>query len=441
MKYKKSFYNLEIKKLDNDNIIMFNSFTGAFGVMNNDAQKIYDNIANINEDTLANSNQKQIFDIMKDNGFIVEEDLDEYKKLKVLEYWNRYGEKGSLTITIAPTLNCNMQCPYCYENKNNTRMNDQVKTALIEFFKKRINSGVIKHVLVTWYGGEPLLEKDTIRELSKSFIDICKEKDVEYTADIVTNGTLFDYDTAKLFSEEYKVKSAQITLDGIGAFNNKTRKLKNGADSFSIITNNIEQIKDLMRISIRINLSKENINQAPEMIDYFENIRQWKGKVYVYFAPVIAYPASNKCVSDHCFSLDEFSKIHLDLNKSLVAKGFNASIPYPRNMVMSCGGQRLTNYLVGPDGSLYKCWHEVGKKESSIGNVASGEKFNAYYVNWMSLDKPDKCIQCKLLPICHSGCPNERYYNGNKPICDYRNTTFKEKLEFVYEKYKSQNNK
>lgn len=144
MKYKKSFYNLEIKKLDNDNIIMFNSFTGAFGVMNNDAQKIYDNIANINEDTLANSNQKQIFDIMKDNGFIVEEDLDEYKKLKVLEYWNRYGEKGSLTITIAPTLNCNMQCPYCYENKNNTRMNDQVKTALIEFFKKRINSGVIK---------------------------------------------------------------------------------------------------------------------------------------------------------------------------------------------------------------------------------------------------------------------------------------------------------
>lgn len=273
MTLKRSMYNIEIEKLDNGDILLYNTKSSALGILNKDTQEIYYNDI-IDEAIINNEKIKESIHIMVQNGFLVDINVDEYKTLQVAERMRRYsGDRFSLTI--APTLDCNMACPYCYEDKKQKRMNESVIISLIDFVKKNVEMTKPKHFSVCWYGGEPLLEKEVIRRLSKEFINICKEKQITYFAHIITNGYLLDYNTAIMLKEECMVTNAQITVDGINETHNKRRILKNGEDSFNIVTNNIDMCKKVLKISIRVNLDKANINEAEKLIDYFIDYRKW----------------------------------------------------------------------------------------------------------------------------------------------------------------------
>lgn len=436
---KKSIYNIEIDKLNNGDILLYNSLTSALGIMNNQARRIYYSTELIDENKIQNKEENKIIDIMKKNGFLIDSEMDEFIYLSTLGNIQRFS-LNTMYLTIAPTMNCNMACPYCYEKKYNKSMNNVIKKSLVEFIRKTVDSNNIKNLSITWYGGEPLLEKQTIKELSNDFIKLCSENNINYFAGIITNGSLLDYETAKMLKEECNVKFAQITIDGLKETNNKRRILKNGKDSFSIITNNIVKAQEFLSISIRINIDKTNISEANDLIDYFINDMKYGKNVNYYFAPITKQTDACQVNTSECYTMNEFANINSNLIKKMYDKNANMSkkISYSTGRVLSCQALGINHYVIDSEGYLYKCWDEIGNKAKNVGDIFNGPILNKRALSWLSLDLPDECKKCNLLPLCQGSCPYQRIENNNKVICHYRALSIKEKLKMSYNQYEKQ---
>ncbi len=107
---------------------------------------------------------------LKKGGFILENDINELELLKLVRLQGQYNS-SSLGLTLAPTLGCNFNCVYCYEEDHNnfTKMSDEVQDSILKLIKgkgKALNS-----LNITWYGGEPLLAIDIVQSLSKKIVE------------------------------------------------------------------------------------------------------------------------------------------------------------------------------------------------------------------------------------------------------------------------------
>lgn len=438
MRLKKSVYNIIIDKLENDKLLFFNSSKGSFGIMDAQTQTIYNNIENIDICDIKDDNIKKNIDIMRGNGFLIENDIDEVKQLNVLRNIARYNNAGRLSLTIAPTMNCNMNCPYCYEKKNSSIMSKNVQDSLIKFIKKRIQSKQISELSINWYGGEPLLGKETIKYLSNNFIKICKENDIKYFSSIITNGTLLDESTAVMLSNDCNISNCQITIDGIGEINNLRRRLKNGEGSFETIIKNIDSCKDIISIVIRMNVDKDNKESIDEFFNFYVEHKEWLSKVQIYLAPVSKLTEHCSFNDNICFSQQEFMKINLSFIKRILDipnTKLNVNHFKPKQLSISCPSLGINTYVIDPEGYIYKCWNDVGIKEENIGDVFNDVTLNKKNIEWLTFDLSEECKSCNILPICQGGCPYIRMYNGNKPQCDYKVLLYKESLKMIYEDY------
>lgn len=367
-------------------------------------------------------------DILIDNGFVVREDLDEFKFYKLLGDMNRFNSKN-FGLTIATTLDCNMACPYCYEEHKKIYMNEETADRLFEFTKIRVEHADIKHLYITWYGGEPLLNLDIIKYLSEKFIKFCKEKNITYEAYIITNGVLLDKPTAELLNE-CKVTGCQITIDGDKETNDVRRLLTDGSSSFDAISQNIDYAKDLLDIHIRCNIDKTNVNSIDFLTDYFKQ----KG-VVMHVAPVDKSTDVCKVDKETCFTPYEFKDIEMyTVNKQYTENKDFISTKLPTIRTLGCGTLGNSSYVIDPEGNLLKCWNYVGDESKIIGNVATGELMNKENLKWLTFGINDKCSKCKLLPTCAGGCPDATMRDG-EPKCSYRKYSLNDKIKLAYDKY------
>ncbi|GFR34199.1 radical SAM/SPASM domain-containing protein [Thermobrachium celere] len=431
---KKSFYNIIVDELENGDVLLYNSLTNAFGIMYKEIKQIYESSEIIDENSL-NDEVKKYIKMMKDNGFLVDFNLNEYEKLKILSRISRFNQ-NFLNLTIAPTLYCNMDCPYCYEKKSNSRMNEDVRNKLVDFVAGIIKKNRYKGITVTWYGGEPLLEKDIILDLSTNFINICKENNAEYYAGIITNGVLLNKDIAKDLREICHVRFTQITIDGLEETNNKRRRLKNGFNSFNIICNNIDECVDILDINIRVNIDKENQHDLPALIDYFNN--RWGTKVRYNFAPVDKSTDYCNYELSKCFNNDEITQLNSELVNLMYEKGIKNFVQnyMPRIKFVPCSAVCTNSYVICPEGNIYTCWDVIGIEEYKIGSLKDGISINSEYLKWLSLEIPESCSECKLLPLCQAGCPYFRIRNSNKTKCYFGSLNIKDNLKIIYKTYK-----
>lgn len=88
---------------------------------------------------------------------------DEFDRLYLLRWAKMHSQNDYMNLIIAPTMNCNFRCSYCFEKKfRNTKMMDLSLTQkIIDFAKER----KVKHLKIDWYGGEPLLCLDLLNIL------------------------------------------------------------------------------------------------------------------------------------------------------------------------------------------------------------------------------------------------------------------------------------
>ena len=433
MAYKVSNFNIEVEVLDNKNILMYNTLTSSFGIMDPSTKQIYDEIEQLGEVDIEKIKDNNNFKTLVEYGYIVPEEFNEYEYIKFQSQYSKYNS-NALTLTIAPTINCNMDCPYCYEKKEDISMSEEVKIVLYDFVKDYLETKKCSEFYVSWYGGEPLMDLDTIIDLSNKFIKLCQDKNINYNSSIVTNGVLLDRDTALIISNQCNVKMAQITIDGMPDYHNSRRLLKDGRDSFDIIIKNIESIKDIINISVRVNVDKENMPNIDDLSDFLLYEMGWTDNPSFYLAPVEKY---NNSYCNECINEKEFSDLSINLLKKQYDANPNMNYNYklyPQRRVNFCSAVRTGNYVVDPDGDLYTCWNLVGQKEKKIGNIIQKNSMNTEYIKWLLHEPIGRCLSCKLLPACSGGCPYQAIING-KSKCDMTLKNYKDTLKLAYNKF------
>src|SRR5256885_10055562 len=103
-------------------------------------------------------------------------------ELALLEarYASTRPDQSAFALTIVTSLGCNFDCPYCFEEKHPSILNRDVQRAIVAALDDQLAS--IKRFNVSWFGGEPLIGKRPLLELSDAVIERCDRHDVAYFA-------------------------------------------------------------------------------------------------------------------------------------------------------------------------------------------------------------------------------------------------------------------
>ena len=437
MKYKKSRFNVEIDHLNDGKILLYNTYSGIFGIMDTQTQKIYEHLEDLSMLDLEDAEMKRNFDTLVKFGYIVNADIDELAAYK-LERANMRARSQVLSLTIAPTMACNMRCPYCYENKNNKTMSKETREKLVEFVRAHFEAQPeLKLMSVTWYGGEPLLQKETIYELSDAFIAICEEHNTNYNAMIITNGALLDKETAWKLYDRCKVRKAQITIDGMPDLHNSRRIFADGTGSFDLIIKNIDECRSFLPIHIRMNIDKSNVAEAEKFLDFATTQKKWCGNPNIYLAAVDSYTESCAHTASMCLGRPEFAEVkrHFqEMNYAINPDNVRGEF-FPRRIWLHCGAEWQYNYVIDPEGYYCTCWMLIGDEAYRCGHIEKPFAVTTEYYKWLSSEIPEKCNHCEYLPMCAGGCGYFRMIRDGEPNCVGTYYSYKDTLRLAYRDY------
>lgn len=385
---KQSQYNIAIK-LD-ENVYIYNSLEASLSKLSESEFNILTQSPDQIEDPV-------FLQKLKKTGILIPDDLDELTMIRENMYASRYSS-SSLSLTIAPTADCNFRCSYCYEKGRyeNTRMTEKTQKELLEFVRRNLEGR--KHLDICWYGGEPLLAMEIIEKLTEEFESICAEKEIGFSAGMITNGYLLTPDTAARLNK-CKISYIQVTLDGTEKVHDQRRYLKNGQGTFRRIIENLRESYDLLpAVSLRVNLDRQNsgeLENVAEIIHAFD----LQHKIHVYPGHVQAIDGC--CHKNQCLSNEEYSEIYLQHRM----KGKDMTLP-PR-VRHSCTADSGNGFVIGADGLIFRCWDDIGKENLACSTLRGENRNKTIYYQYLTHDPTldTQCLDCKLLPICMGGCP------------------------------------
>jgi len=302
-----------------------------------------------------------------------------------------------------------------------------------------------KSLYVTWYGGEPLLNKNFVFSLSRKLIQFCRKEKIHYGAMAVTNGTILTHPIA-LKMKKLAINTIQITIDGPKEVHDSRRPFKNSSkSSFDTIIGNIEKIIGIIPVYIRINVDKTNSVKTLELLEYF----QTKGfldnpkDIYVYIGYTREWTSKCGNMASSCFSNKEFSEAELEFHKMLVSKGFSIGNMYPAPVRNYCSAAGPHGFVIDPGGGIHKCWSDVGDKDAYIGKLGEPLQLNGKFLKWLSYDpltQIEECMDCKYFPICAGGCPyvminqKEKIQNDTHYNCTSWKLLLEQKIKLFLEK-------
>ncbi len=92
--------------------IFFNAGTCALAIVDENFLRVVDDVKNNRYD--EKNYDAQLIADMKASGCLVEDDVDELARLEFFRTLSKY-DATSFGLTIAPTLDCNFRCKYCFE--------------------------------------------------------------------------------------------------------------------------------------------------------------------------------------------------------------------------------------------------------------------------------------------------------------------------------------
>lgn len=435
---KLSRYNF-LKQFDGATVF-FNAVTCALAVVDENFLRVIEDVKNNCYDEKKYS-QKLVSD-MKISGCLVEDDVDELERLEFFRNLSKY-DMTNLGLTIAPTLDCNFRCKYCFETHPKGIMSAETQAALIKFIEARLE--VAKSFSVTWYGGEPLLAKNIIYSLSEKFLELCAKKNIDYDAFIITNASLMTDSDIENF-KKYKIHGAQVTIDGVKEIHDARRKNITGESTFDKLVERVNCLlnNDLSAI-VRINIDKENISRVDELlkilcerIDKYENLT-------IDFGQVTAFTEICRSIESDCYGNEQFAEIMLPLYEKVFAQGFkvNKMSAYPSPHVNYCCSDYVNSFVVDNHGEIYRCWNHVGNLKYSCGNVNNfdEEKISENYlsaIQWNPI-RHEKCRNCNCLPICIGGCPDAMITSKDgQPVCGNVKFNLEKILNYYYEQLKGE---
>ena len=435
MEYKLSIYNIRFSKDENE--FLYNSFSGALIKLDIESLNLF-NKMKMEISFEKNVISQNFFNFFLQCGFIVEKNIDE-QQLYLKQVIDAVNNDSVLRLVIAPTMDCNFRCKYCYEKHNKLYMSDDVQNGIIEYLKQRLKEDKIEKVLICWYGGEPLLAIKIINKLSKQFIKICDDYKKKYYSIMVTNGYLLN---SKIIDSliTCRVKNLQVTIDGTREEHGK-RRILNGNVCLNTYDNILEGIKlaseNGIDINIRMNIDNSNIDNIFKAINEINDKIISKKNVRIYLGKLFCMTDMEMDLKDIIVNSKRFINSSLEssyLCKSLGFKIYKKDI-LPKKRLWFCPSAHGNSVVIDPNGNIYFCWNDIGIEKYSIGKLKNGynEINDIEFNKWMRMISilQKKCQYCEVLPLCSGGCLRECVHFNHEPVCDDR----AKNMIFILKKY------
>ena len=308
------------------------------------------------------------------------------------------------------TQRCNLRCKYCYENKKEKEINFENIQQLIdnEIKAKR------EYVVLSFYGGEPLLRKDLIYKT----IDYIKNKKgkTKFYFGMTTNGTLMDEQFIK-YIEENNFLDIAYSFDGTEETQNLNRVTVNGKETFDIVDSNAKKLlKYHKNVVAMVVVTRNNINMLEKNIEYligigfkkfnllFDYLQDWQDEDLKVIKE--QYTKVAKIYYRQIFKEEDIDIFVFDEKiRSYIKQDYNCN--------EDCKlGMKSIN--IGVDGNFYPCMQFVGDERYIIGNCEHGIDFTARkkLIEQSGIEN-EICKECSLNKRCKHTCACKNYLITN----------------------------
>lgn len=316
---------------------------------------------------------------------------------------------------------CNLRCVYCFERDKSKKleMTSEVLNKTIEYINSLSNNN---GVVITFYGGEPLLEKN--RENINTIINQFKHNSRVYFR-FITNGVYIKEYMDTFKQVKNKITNFTITLDGTKKVHDNRRLSKESYGSFDSIIKSIGILNQLnYPVIIRINLNHENIDCQEELIHYLN--KTIKNKKYIKIEYHRVEDKAN--VNYEPISLVDCYKVYNHIEK-ISNFNVNFKLPiinilsgidkYPNNVpqVRKTHCTIDSNVVIDYDGQVYSCNEAMGIENFKIGDVS-----NEHNMCSRNYEANSNCKSCNLYLGCYGGCYLSNHYFNEETgqnKCDY----------------------
>lgn len=391
---KQSKYNCILQ--DNTGMVIYNAATDQLVALTPQLANIFNESKAAPEKIKAQ--HAELYDHLLQKGIFVCDDADETEAyIRKREEYER--SSGEYTITINPTLACNMSCWYCYEShKNMPAMSADVKQSVLLLIDKLLADNKLKKLNLSFFGGEPLLYFD------KVVVDIinhakmqCKAFDAKLSIHFTTNAYLLTDNVLKQL--EGLDVSFQITIDGGKQVHDSVRKTKGGEPTYARIVEHIHQtLSRGFSVGVRFNYTAKSIPSFIDVVKDFSHLQQ-EQKQLVNFTFQRVWQDNEGDASqvgqqvEHIERAFEQAGLFVNNAKSYI-------VPY-------CYADGVNTAVVNYNGDLFKCTARDFAPKSKEGTLAADGtlRWNERLRKRMSIRHgSDTCLQCRIYPICHGGC-------------------------------------
>ena len=336
----------------------------------------------------------------------------------VVDFKKRKTVVKALCLHIAH--DCNLACQYCFAEEGEYHgrralMSFEVGKKALDFLIA--NSGNRRNLEVDFFGGEPLMNWEVVKQL----VEYGRSKEKEYNKNfrftMTTNGVLLNDEIMEYCNRE--MSNVVLSLDGRKEVNDKMRPFRGGKGSYDLIVPKFQKFAEMRGDKdyyVRGTFTRHNLDFSKDVMEFAD-----LGFRSMSIEPVVAAPEEEYAIREEDLPqiMEEYDRLAEEyLKRKKEGRGFNFfhfnidlnQGPCVAKRLSGCGSG--TEYLaVTPWGDLYPCHQFVGQEEFLLGNVDTGvtnERIRDEF-KLCNVYAKDKCRDCFARFYCSGGCAANSY--------------------------------
>ena len=342
---------------------------------------------------------------------------DEYQQY-VIDFKKRKTVVKALCLHIAH--DCNLGCRYCFAEEGEYHgrralMSLEVGKQALDFLVA--NSGNRRNLEVDFFGGEPTMNFDVVKELVRYGRSLEGPHNKNFRFTLTTNGVLLDDDIMEFANRE--MANVVLSIDGRKEVNDYMRPTRNGKGSYDLIVPKFRKFAELRNQTnyyVRGTFTHHNLDFSEDVLHLAD-----LGFKQISVEPVVAPPEEPYAIREEDLPklLEEYDKLAKEMIKrEKEGRGFNffhfmidlTQGPCVAKRLSGCGSG--TEYLaVTPWGDLYPCHQFVGMDEFKLGDVWHGVQAEEIRDEFKlcNVYAKEKCRNCFARFYCSGGCAANSY--------------------------------
>ncbi len=310
---------------------------------------------------------------------------------------------------------CNLACRYCFAEEGEYHgrralMSLEVGKKALDFLIA--NSGSRRNLEVDFFGGEPLMNWQVVKDLVAYGREQEKIHDKNFRFTLTTNGVLLDDEVMEFCNKE--MGNVVLSIDGRQEVHDHMRPFRRGAGSYELIVPKFQKFADSRnqdKYYVRGTFTHHNLDFAADVLHLAD-----LGFKQISVEPVVAPPTEDYAIREEDLPIimeqyDLLAKEIIKRNKE--GRGFNffhfmvdlTGGPCVYKRLSGCGSG--TEYLaVTPWGDFYPCHQFVGQEQFCLGNVDAGvtrQDICGEFKQCNVYAKPE-CSECFARFYCSGGC-------------------------------------